>query len=42
MTIDINFVDNIGVYYDSDSFNPLAANYTYMRILNQDAVEVLG
>jgi hypothetical protein len=32
----------LGAFYNADSFNPLSANYSFMQILNQDALENLG
>ena len=40
--INVQLADNLGAFYNADSFNPLSANYTFMQILNQDALENLG
>lgn len=41
-TINLQFVDNLGTFYNSDIINPLSANYTYLKVFNQDASDVLG
>lgn len=40
--INVQLVENLGTFYNSDSLNPISANYTYIRILNTDAVEKIA
>ena len=40
--ITLNFIDNYGVNYNADDLNPIASNYSYMRILNADVIKAIG
>jgi len=41
-SIPIIFVANAGTFYNSDALNPLSANYSIIRVLNQDADGIVG
>lgn len=40
--IPVVFVTNAGTFYNSDALSSLSANYTVMRVLNQDADAIVG
>ena len=42
VNINVQLIDNIGPFYNSDTLFPLSANYTHLRVLNQDAVDLIG
>ena len=36
------FEDNLGAFYNSDIVNDLSANYTYLKVFNQDTSDIIG